>query len=178
MLKDSHLRISSYSSHKPSPSVAGEAPEEKESGSHVGFSKSQLVHCLRESSPPKVDSAVAQRLFTLLCGQKRKVYFTPFAAAYFLATADPSSLPHTLFLVCDLNGDSAVSGEDLDLWLQAGGIATPEELRKAFLDAAAEQYKTREDVKEIPAEGMDETAFSAVLARTDVACVEHLNKAF
>jgi len=179
MLKDSHLRISSYMNHRASVSMApGEATEEKESGSHQGFSKSQLVHCLRESSPPKVDSAISQRLFTLMAGQKRKVYFTPFAAAYYIATGDAEALPHALFLVCDLNGDCAVSADDISLWLQAGGVESTEELRKGFVDAAAEQYKTREDVKEIPAEGMDETAFTAALSKPDVACSAELKKAF
>jgi len=178
MLKDSHLRISLYVSHRQSISVNPSEGDDKESGSHVGFTKSQLQHCLRESSPPKVDSAVSQRLYTLMVGQRHKVYFTAFSAAYYLATAEPESLPHILFLVCDLNGDSAVTSEDIQLWLQAGGIEDSNDMRKAFMDAAAEQYKTRGDVKEMPAEGMDETAFTAALARSDIACNAELKKAF
>lgn len=171
LLRDAHARICAYPTHRVSASVAvgalgaptpDAAGDERERG-HAGFTKSQLVHCLRDTSPPRVDAAAAQRLFALLAGAKKKVHFTPFAAAYYTATADAAARPHVLFLLCDVAGTGTATADGVRLWLEAGGVSDAATAATAFISAATTDSSAGADV------GVDEAAFVAALARTDVA---------
>ena len=170
MLRDAHARICAYPTHRVSATVAvgalgstaPDAADEKERG-HAGFTKTQLAHCLRDTSPPRVDAAAAQRLFALLAGAKKKVHFTPFAAAYYTATADAAARPHALFLLCDLAGAGTVTADGVRLWLDAGGVPDAAAAATAFIAAAAGGAGAEEGA------GVDEAAFVAALGRTDVA---------
>ena len=170
MLRDAHARICAYPTHRVSASVAvgalgstaPDAADEKERG-HAGFTKTQLAHCLRDTSPPRVDAAAAQRLFALLAGTKKKVHFTPFAAAYYTATADAAARPHALFLLCDVAGAGTVTADGVRLWLDAGGVPDAAAAATAFISAAAGGAGAEEGA------GVDEAAFVAALGRADVA---------